>query len=125
MEIIYIISGFIFGSILGSFSGVLLERIPREEDFVSKPSYCTNCNTPLRFYHNIPVLSWLALRGKCSYCKSQIPSRLFLIEFFSGLFFSLIVYFIGLDFIFLFIAIIVYLVIVVLRGLSKKKREQP
>ena len=63
---------FIFGLISGSFLNVFIYRFPRGESIVFPPSHCRNCGSYLRFYHNIPVLSYIFLRGKCHSCGSGI-----------------------------------------------------
>ena len=74
------IVGFIFGAIVGSFLNVLIYRLPREMDVVFLPSHCVSCKTPLKWWHNIPLLSWLLLRGKCYYCRAPISARYFVVE---------------------------------------------
>jgi len=58
---------FILGAAIGSFMNVLIVRTPRDENVSFPASHCMICNTPLRAWHNIPILSWLFLRGKCSF----------------------------------------------------------
>jgi len=76
---------FIFGSIIGSFLNVLIFRIPKEESVVFPASHCQSCNTPLKWYHNIPIFSWLFLGGKCSFCKEKISMQYPLVELTSGI----------------------------------------
>ena len=81
-----------FGLILGSFGNVLIYRLPREEaaerNVVTKPSHCPACKTPIRWYHNIPLLGWVWLRGKCATCGWRIPLRYPLVEFLAGALFA-------------------------------------
>lgn len=81
-----------FGLILGSFGNVLIYRLPREaaadRNVVTKPSHCPACKTPIRWYHNIPLLSWLWLGGKCAACGWRIPVRYPLVEFLAGALFA-------------------------------------
>jgi leader peptidase (prepilin peptidase) / N-methyltransferase len=63
---------FIFGLCFGSFLNVCIYRIPRGESITIKSSHCTLCGKKIRFYENVPVLSWLFLRGKCSNCNGKI-----------------------------------------------------
>lgn len=63
---------FIFGLLIGSFVNVCIYRIPLKKSIVFPPSSCTKCNHQIRWYENIPVLSWFFLRGKCSGCKEKI-----------------------------------------------------
>jgi prepilin signal peptidase PulO-like enzyme (type II secretory pathway) len=76
---------FVFGLLIGSFLNVVILRLPRKEDLVFKPSACPKCGNRLRWYHNVPLLSFIALRGKCSFCGTRISWRYPLIELFTGL----------------------------------------
>ncbi len=76
---------FIFGSVFGSFLNVVILRIPNGESVVFGCSHCTSCGTPLKAWHNIPIISWLFLRGKCSFCKASISPQYPIIEILSGL----------------------------------------
>ena len=69
-----------FGAILGSFLNVVAYRLPRGESLSVPRSRCPRCETPIRFYDNIPVLSWLLLRGRCRSCRSPISRRYALVE---------------------------------------------
>ncbi len=71
----------IISASVGSFFNVLIHRIPRGEDFVYEPSHCTKCNHKLKAWHNIPIISWLILRGKCYFCKEKISARYPIVEF--------------------------------------------
>lgn len=84
----YIIA-FILGSIVGSFLNVFIYRVPRNLSIVMPPSRCTSCNTPIRPYDNIPIISFFILGGKCRYCKSSIPLRYPLVETINGLMYVL------------------------------------
>ncbi|MEN3015409.1 MAG: prepilin peptidase [bacterium] len=77
----FYIAAFIFGSIIGSFINVLIYRLPLEMDVVFKPSFCPKCKTPIKWYHNIPILSYLYLRGRCAYCKGEISIQYPIVEF--------------------------------------------
>ncbi len=80
----------IFGLLFGSFLNVLILRIPKEESVVFPASHCTSCNKDLKWWHNIPVISWLILGGKCAYCKEKISLQYPLIELASALLFLLV-----------------------------------
>jgi len=80
VEWIWLVFIFAFGACIGSFLNVVIYRLPRDKSLVSPPSTCPACNTPIRFYNNIPFFSWLILRGKCPDCKTPISCRYFLIE---------------------------------------------
>jgi len=73
-----------FGLVFGSFANVLIWRVPRAESIVSPPSHCPNCGHDVRWYDNIPVVSWLVLRGKCRDCAAPISPRYPVIELASG-----------------------------------------
>jgi leader peptidase (prepilin peptidase)/N-methyltransferase len=68
------------GLIIGSFISVVIYRVPREESIVFPGSHCPCCQTRLKPWHNIPVLSWLLLGGHCRYCKAPISLRYPLVE---------------------------------------------
>jgi leader peptidase (prepilin peptidase)/N-methyltransferase len=76
---------FVIGTLIGSFLNVVILRLPRGEDLVYRRSHCPACQTQLRWYHNIPLLSFLALRGKCAFCGVRISWRYPLIELATGL----------------------------------------
>ena len=65
----------IFGAIIGSFLNVVIHRLPRGESIVLPSSHCPNCGATIAFYDNVPVLSYLLLRGRCRKCKAHISAR--------------------------------------------------
>lgn len=71
---------FIFGSLWGSFANVVIHRLPLGESVVSPRSKCPNCRTQLRWYQNIPILSFLILRGRCGFCRAHISCRYPIVE---------------------------------------------
>jgi leader peptidase (prepilin peptidase)/N-methyltransferase len=71
---------FVFGAIIGSFLNVCIVRIPEGDSIVSPPSQCPGCKNPLRFYDNIPLISYLMLLGRCRYCDERISPRYFFVE---------------------------------------------
>jgi len=71
---------FILGAAIGSFMNVLIVRTPRDENVSFPASHCMSCNTPLRAWHNIPIFSWLFLRGKCSFCDAKISVQYPIVE---------------------------------------------
>lgn len=85
METLFGIYFFIFGAMVGSFLNVVIIRLPQKKDLVYARSACPKCETKLAWYHNIPILSFLALRGKCAFCGTRISWRYPLIETFTGL----------------------------------------
>jgi leader peptidase (prepilin peptidase)/N-methyltransferase len=70
----------VMGAVLGSFLNVVAFRLPRRESIVKPRSRCTSCGTAIKPYDNIPVLSWLALRGHCRTCSAPISPRYPLVE---------------------------------------------
>ncbi len=80
----------VLGVLLGSFLNVVILRIPKDESIVHTSSHCFSCNTPLKPWHNIPILSWVFLGGKCSFCKTKISMQYPIIEFLSGLIFFIL-----------------------------------
>lgn len=80
---------FVFGAVIGSFLNVLIHRLPREESIVFPNSACPSCQTPIKPYDNIPILSWLILRGRCRKCRLSISFRYPLVELLTGLLFLL------------------------------------
>jgi leader peptidase (prepilin peptidase)/N-methyltransferase len=77
---------FIFGLCVGSFLNVCIYRLPNSKSIVFPPSACPECREPIRFYDNIPLVSYILLRGKCRACKTRISFRYPLVELMSGLF---------------------------------------
>lgn len=75
------------GAVIGSFLNVLIVRTPRDQSISFPASHCMSCNTPLRFWHNIPILSWLFLRGKCAFCGEKISIQYPIVEVLSALIF--------------------------------------
>jgi leader peptidase (prepilin peptidase)/N-methyltransferase len=69
-----------FGLIIGSFLNVVAYRLPRGESLATPGSHCPSCDTPVRAFDNIPVLSWLLLRGHCRGCNEPIAKRYPLVE---------------------------------------------
>ena len=78
---------FWLGACIASFLNVVIWRVPRGESIVSPPSHCPKCDAPIRWWQNIPILSWLALRGKCAKCRAPISPRYILVELLGGVLF--------------------------------------
>ena len=70
----------LIGLVAGSFAGVVVDRVPAGGSVIRPPSHCDACGTPLRASDNIPVVSYLALRGRCHHCRSRIPLRVLVTE---------------------------------------------
>lgn len=79
------IAYFSFGLVFGSFANVVIWRFPRGESLSHPGSRCPACETPIRWYDNIPVVSWLVLRGRCRECAASISPRYPVVEVLSGL----------------------------------------
>lgn len=80
---------FVFGLAFGSFLNVCIYRLPRGRSVVSPGSACPHCNTPIKPYDNIPVFSWLILRGRCRKCGAKITPRYMIVELATGVMFAL------------------------------------
>ena len=91
IDIIFYIFVFIMGITFGSFFTLAVYRIPINQDITHTRSYCPTCNHPLSFLDLIPVLSYLALGGKCRYCHAKIRPRYLFLELLSGTVFVLFV----------------------------------
>jgi leader peptidase (prepilin peptidase)/N-methyltransferase len=70
----------VLGVIVGSFLNVVTYRLPRHESLITPASHCPHCGTPVKAYDNIPILSWLLLRGRCRTCAEPISPRYPLVE---------------------------------------------
>jgi leader peptidase (prepilin peptidase)/N-methyltransferase len=81
MMIGYYIFSILFGLVLGSFMNVLIYRVPRGLSIVSPGSHCPKCDKPIRWYSNIPIVSFMAQRGKCSDCGAKISWQYPFVEF--------------------------------------------
>ena len=82
LEIIIV---FIFGLSLGSFSNVCIYRLPLSKSLISPLSSCPHCNAKIKYVHNIPIISYLLLKGKSSCCHKKISLHYPLVEFFIGI----------------------------------------
>jgi leader peptidase (prepilin peptidase)/N-methyltransferase len=87
VEPVVAIAAFAFGLCFGSFLNVCIYRMPRGLSVAHPRSACPQCNRAIASYDNIPVLSWLILRGRCRHCQSRISPRYILIELLTGLMF--------------------------------------
>jgi leader peptidase (prepilin peptidase)/N-methyltransferase len=76
---------FAFGCIVGSFLNVCIYRMPLDLSVVTPPSHCPHCKYAIPFYLNVPLLTWLTLRGKCKNCGAPISVRYFIVELLTGL----------------------------------------
>ena len=88
---------FIFGSCLGSFLNVCIWRIPRGESLSKAASHCGSCNTPIKWYDNLPLISYIILGGKCRACKQHYSMRYFIVELICAILFTAAVLSAGLQ----------------------------
>ena len=80
-------AAFAYGACLGSFINVCIWRLPRRESVISAPSHCTKCGAHIKWYDNLPVISFLVLRGRCRVCREPYSPRYFIVEVLTGLLF--------------------------------------
>ncbi len=111
----YIIGVFIFilGSVIASFLGVVIYRVPNDMSIVKPNSFCPNCKKSIKWYDNIPIISYLVLRGRCRYCDAKIGINSFLLELLGGTLFLLVYVFYGFTYDILFLFPIVSILIVI------------
>ena len=88
---------FILGAVIGSFLNVCIYRLPAQQSVITPPSNCPNCHTPIRFYDNMPILSFLLLRGRCRTCGTPISAQYILVEILNGAGYMLIIWKFGLS----------------------------
>ena len=86
-SIVMLLFIFVIGLVIGSFLNVVILRTVSEESIVFPASKCPKCQTPLKWYHNIPVLSYLFLRGKCAFCNEKISIQYPIVEVLTGFLF--------------------------------------
>ncbi|WP_275372744.1 prepilin peptidase [Clostridium tertium] len=91
-QVVITIYSAVIGACLGSFLNVVAWRIPRGESIVSPPSHCPKCNHRIKAIENIPILSYIFLRGKCSSCKEKIAPTYCIIEFITMVVFGVAAY---------------------------------
>ena len=102
------------GAIIGSFLNVVIHRYPREESIVFPPSHCGSCNAVVKPYDNVPVLSYLWLRGRCRACRAPFSARYPLVELANALFYLAIFLQTGVTVGFVAVAAIVSMTIVLI-----------
>jgi leader peptidase (prepilin peptidase)/N-methyltransferase len=97
MEIFLAVILTLLGMAIGSFLNIVIDRLPVGGSLVSPPSRCDACGKRLSPWDMVPVFSYLALRGRCRYCRARIPRRVLLVEVLSGLLFFLVFWRFGLS----------------------------
>jgi leader peptidase (prepilin peptidase) / N-methyltransferase len=92
VRLVVLVFSALLGLAVGSFLNVVVYRLPRGESLMQPPSRCPRCGFQLEWRDNVPVASWLALRGRCRNCDAPISSRYPLIELATGLTFFLLAF---------------------------------
>jgi len=87
---------FIFGAMIGSCLNVVIYRIPKGESIVFPSSKCQSCEEPLKWWHTVPIFSWLFLRGKCYFCEDKISAQYPIVEFLTATIFVALYFKLGL-----------------------------
>lgn len=87
----------LFGLAVGSFLNVCIYRLPRHESISFPASHCPHCKTPIRWVHNVPVLGYLALGGRCASCRAAISPQYPIVEVVTGLLFAVHALVLGFD----------------------------
>ena len=98
MEKLFLVLFFILGSVMGSFYHVVATRLSKDESIIFPGSHCVNCNHKLKWYENIPIFSYLFLKGKCSECKKEIPLSCLIVEIVTALLFAVSYHVFGFSF---------------------------
>jgi leader peptidase (prepilin peptidase) / N-methyltransferase len=105
---------FALGAIVGSFLNVVIHRYPREESIVFPASHCTNCNTPIKPWDNIPILSYIWLRGRCRACGVPFSIRYPLVELANALFYLAVYQRTGPTVLFVVVAAVISMILVLI-----------
>lgn len=84
LDPLFAVPFFLYGLALGSFLNVCIYRLPREMSVVRPGSACPACRAPIAWYDNLPVVSWLLLRGRCRACRERISPRYLIVELLTG-----------------------------------------
>ena len=85
----------IFGAIFGSFANVCIYRLPKEQSISKKRSYCFHCKKKIQWFYNVPIFSYIFLKGRCANCNKKIPIQYLIVEIVSVFNFLIIYYFFG------------------------------
>ena len=84
--------GFVLGACFGSFFNVIIYRLPKNESIILPSSHCMSCGEPIRWYDNIPILSYFILKGRCRDCGTKFSIRYSLVEMITALLFAAVLY---------------------------------
>ncbi len=87
---------FLFGAIVGSFLNVCIYRLPREKSIIFPRSFCPSCGKPIKYYDNIPIISYLYLMGKCRHCRARFSIKYPIVELITAALFTLLYIMTGL-----------------------------
>ena len=90
IQLAFELPAFLLGLLFGSFLNVCISRLPQHRSVVKPRSHCPKCLAPIRWYDNVPLLSWVLLAAKCRHCKGAIPWRYPAVELATGLWFALV-----------------------------------
>jgi len=112
-EIFWLVVAFIYGMVLGSFANVCIYRIPEKVSLWSPPSTCSKCGYQIKWYDNLPVISYLLLGGKCRECKTKISMQYPMVEMFTGFLIALIYLKLGLSYDVIFLSAIVVVLLTI------------
>jgi len=112
-SIIYYIIFIILGLIIGSFLNVLIYRLPKNISIIKPSSFCPICNSKIKFYDNIPLISYIILKGKCRNCKNKINIRYPIVEALTAFLYALSYYFFKVSFNLLLALILITALIVI------------
>ena len=93
----FYLAAFVLGSIWGSFCNVCIYRLPDNYSVITKRSFCRSCKNKIKWYDNIPLLSFIFLKGKCRNCSNKISSQYFLVELIAAISFLFIYYIYGIS----------------------------
>lgn len=104
---------FIYGLIIGSFLNVCIYRTPRRESIAFPASHCPICNTTLKWYDNIPLFSYILLKGKCRYCSSKISIQYPIVEVFNAIIYIILFYYYSFSLDFMYYALISSVLIII------------
>jgi leader peptidase (prepilin peptidase)/N-methyltransferase len=110
---IFTLFGLAFGLIVGSFANVCISRLPKKESIAFPASHCPKCNTPIHATDNIPILSYLLLKGRCRSCKVKISLIYPAIELVTGLLMAAVFYRFGFSWECLIFAIVVPTLVII------------